>query len=128
MIGAATRAPSALVLVGAVVAVVLTSASGLLPPRNVADAANSALVARGAYLTGPAGQCSDCHGQGLRGGHAVPASNLAGLTMFASDADAVKFFETALTPSGKPAPPPMPHFMFNAADARAIVAYLRQLR
>jgi hypothetical protein len=64
----------------------------------------------------------------LHGGHTVPAPNLAGLTMFASDADAVKFLRTALTPSGKHVPPPMPHFMFDAADARAIVAYLRQLR
>jgi hypothetical protein len=48
--------------------------------------------------------------------------------MFASDADAISFFETALTPSGAHVPPPMPRFMFKAADARAIVAYLKQLR
>jgi mono/diheme cytochrome c family protein len=118
----------AVALGAAIVAVVLAFVAGLLPPREAASAADSALVARGYYLTGPAGQCSDCHGQGLRGGHAVSASDLAGLKMFASDADAVTFFETALTPAGTPAPPPMPHFMFNAADARAIVAYLKQLR
>jgi hypothetical protein len=48
--------------------------------------------------------------------------------MFANDADAIRFFETALTPAGTHVPPPMPHFMFHAADARAIVAYLKQLR
>jgi mono/diheme cytochrome c family protein len=116
------------VLGAAIVAVVLVSVSVMVPQREAASAANSAVVARGFYLTGPAGQCSDCHGQGLRGGHAVAAPDLAGLKMFASDADAVRFFETALTPSGTPAPPPMPHFMFDAADARAIVAYLKQLR
>jgi mono/diheme cytochrome c family protein len=80
-------------------------------------------------LTGDAGQCADCHGQGLHGGHGkFSGSDLAGLKMFASDADAVKFFETALTPSGTAVPPPMPHFRFHPDDARAIVAYLRQLR
>jgi mono/diheme cytochrome c family protein len=117
-----------LVFGAAAAAVVMTSVSGLLPSREPASAAESALVARGAYLTGPAGECSDCHGQGLRGGHLVPAPDLAGLVMFASDADAIKFFETALTPAGKHVPPPMPRYMFHAADARAIVAYLRQLR
>jgi hypothetical protein len=48
--------------------------------------------------------------------------------MFANDADAIRFFETALTLAGTHVPPPMPHFMFHAADARAIVAYLKQLR
>jgi mono/diheme cytochrome c family protein len=117
-----------LVLGAAIVAVVLTSATGLLPPRGAASAAESALVTRGAYLTGPAGRCSDCHGQGLHGGHAVPAPDLAGLVMFASSADAIRFLETSLTPSGAHVPPPMPRYMFNAGDARAIVAYLKQLR
>jgi mono/diheme cytochrome c family protein len=112
----------------AIAAVALMAVCGLLFQSQAASAADTALVTRGAYLTGRAGQCSDCHGQRLLGGHAVPASDLGGLKMFASDADAVRFFETALTPRGTPAPPPMPHFMFNAADARAIVAYLRQLR
>jgi mono/diheme cytochrome c family protein len=116
------------VWVAAIIAVTLTFASGALPPREAAGAAESPLVARGAYLTGPAGQCLDCHGQGLHGGHLIPGPNLAGLTMFASGADAVKFFETTLTPSGKQVPPPMPRYMFHADDARAIVAYLRQLR
>ena len=110
------------------VAVLLTSVSGLLLAPTTTSAADSALVAQGAYLTGPAGRCADCHGQGLHGGHTFPAPNLAGLKMFASDADAIRFFETSLTPSGAHVPPPMPRFMFRAADARAIVAYLKQLR
>jgi mono/diheme cytochrome c family protein len=121
-----TRAIRTPLVLGAILAAVLYS--GFLAPHDAADAAKSDLVARGAYLTGPAGRCSDCHGQGLHGGHVIPAPNLAGLTMFASNADAVKFFHTALTPAGTTVPPPMPNFMFNTADARAIVAYLRQLR
>jgi len=115
------------VLGATIVAMALLSVCGLLSPREAARAADSALIARGLYMTGPAGRCSDCHGQGLRGGHVFPAPDLRGLKMFASSTDAIKFFETALTPAGTPVPPPMPHFMFHADDARAIVAYLKQL-
>jgi hypothetical protein len=47
--------------------------------------------------------------------------------MFPRDADAIRFLETALTPAGTHATPPMPHFNFDAADATAIVAFLRHL-
>jgi hypothetical protein len=50
------------------------------------------------------------------------------MVMFAKDADAIRFLETALTPAGRHVPPPMPQFNFDPPDARAIVAYLRQLR
>jgi mono/diheme cytochrome c family protein len=114
--------------VGAIAAVLLTCIPAVVRPHEASSAAHAALVARGFYLTGDAGQCSDCHGIGLHGGKVIPAPSLAGLIMFANDADAIHFFETALTPAGKPVPPPMPHFKFHPDDAKAIVAYLRQLR
>ncbi len=93
--------------------------------------------ARGRYLTGGAGKCADCHGALLTGAPMPPgppgvpwakrSSNLRGLPMFATDADAIAFLETARLPGGGRARGPMPSYHFNAADARAIVAYLRSL-
>jgi mono/diheme cytochrome c family protein len=97
------------------------------------------LIARGHYLVTGAGQCSDCHGEGFVGGPnhiagppGVPwakvVPSLRGLTMFASDADAVAFLETAKLPDGSGALRPMPKFHFNEEDATAIVAYFRSLK
>jgi mono/diheme cytochrome c family protein len=98
-------------------------------------AAPAAAIARGQYLTHGAGQCEDCHGAGLVGapmhgppGGATAAPSLVGLTMFATDADAITFLTTTKLPDGKNALPPMPRYMFNTADATAIVAYLRSLK
>jgi mono/diheme cytochrome c family protein len=112
----------------------------VMAARLSGDAAgtSAADVARGQYLVGPAGQCSDCHGAALSGGpNPIPGPpgapwapsvpTLVGLPMFASDAQAVAFFETGTLPDGSKARPPMPQYRFNEADARAIVAYLRSL-
>lgn len=96
-------------------------------------------VARGAYLVGPAGQCSDCHGATLRGGpNPIPGPpgapwaktipNLRGLKMFKSDAVAIAFLHTAVLPGHVHALGPMPRYNFSTADATAIVAYLRSLK
>ncbi len=109
--------------------------------RLSGDAAGASAtdVARGQYLVGPAGQCSDCHGAALAGGpNQIPGPpgipwapsvpQIAGLPMFATDAQAVAFFETGLLPDGSKARPPMPQYRFAEADAQAIVAYLRSLK
>jgi mono/diheme cytochrome c family protein len=105
--------------------------------------ADQSQVDRGMYLTGPAGQCSDCHGTGLVGApltfkpagplppglqFADAAPSLVGLTMFKSDQDAATFFQTGKLPGGGSARLPMPQYRFNADDAQAIVAYLRSLK
>jgi mono/diheme cytochrome c family protein len=113
----------------------------LTAARLTGDAAgaSAADVARGQYLVGPAGQCSDCHGATLGGGpNQIPGPpgvpwapsvpSLVGLTMFATDAQAVTFFETGALPDGSKVRPPMPEYRFNEADAQAIVAYLRSLK
>jgi cytochrome c553 len=96
-----------------------------------------ALLDRGAYLVNGVGMCGDCHGAKLQGdtlGFLAPklplaykSPKIAGLPMFKTDAEAVTFFESGKTPSGKPALPPMPHYRLNAGDAHALVAYLRSL-
>jgi mono/diheme cytochrome c family protein len=114
-----------------------TLAIGRPGSAPAADVASPALIARGEYLTHGAGTCFDCHGADLHGapmhvppnsGMATMAPSLAGLTMFATDADAITFFTTTKLPSGGNAMPPMPRYMFHTDDAMAIVAYLRSLK
>ena len=121
----------------AAVAALIAGAATLA--RRTPARADSGDVARGQYLVMDAGKCSDCHGEKLTGGpNFVPAPpntpwatsipRIAGLPMFASDADAVKFLTTGLLPDGNRALGPMPQYRFNQADATAIVAYLRSLK
>ena len=110
----------------------------------------AALIARGKYLVGPAGQCGDCHtpmdkkgqpimAQALQGapilfkptvpvpGWADTSMPIAGLPTLGSDEEAIKFFMTGKDAAGKSAAPPMPQYRFNRKDAEAIVAYLKSL-
>ena len=110
----------------------------------------AALIARGKYLVGPAGQCADCHTpmdkkgqpiktQALQGatlmfkptvpvpGWADTSLPIAGLPTMASDEDAIVFFTTGKHLDGKVAGPPMPQYRFNRKDAEAIVAYLKSI-
>jgi hypothetical protein len=40
----------------------------------------------------------------------------------------IKFLQTGLTPSGKPAGPPMPVYKYSAEHAEAVLAYLKTLK
>jgi mono/diheme cytochrome c family protein len=83
--------------------------------------------------------CIDCHGVDLKGapshGSGPPsgpwakaAPAIAGLPMFAKDADAMQFLETGKLPDGASARPPMPQYRLDAADAAAVVAYLHSVK
>jgi mono/diheme cytochrome c family protein len=113
-----------------------------------AQTATNALILRGKYLVENVAMCADCHtprddrgqfdrSQWLRGNvldfkpdHPTPfaavAVPIAGLPGF-TGAQAVKFLETGIDTTGKPAMPPMPQFRFKHDDAVAVVAYLRSL-
>ena len=123
------------------------------PQANTSQPAktgNAALIARGKYLVGPAGQCGDCHtpmdkkGQPIRSqmlqgapilfkptvpvpGWADMSKPIAGLPTMASDEDAIQFFTTGKHLDGTAAAPPMPQYRYNRKDAEAIVAYLKSL-
>jgi mono/diheme cytochrome c family protein len=107
-------------------------------------------IQRGQYLVERVGVCGECHSpkndkgeydrsQWLQGElidykptrpmpFAAIAPPIAGLPTFASDAAAVKFFETGTNAQGKAALPPMPQFRLNREDTVAVVAYLRSLK
>ena len=118
--------------------------------KSAASDPKAALIARGKYLVGPAGQCGDCHtpmdkkgqpvkAQALQGaplmfkptvpvpGWADTSMPIAGLPTMASDEDAISFFTTGKHLDGKVAAPPMPQYRFSKKDAEAIVAYLKSL-
>lgn len=105
-----------------------------LRPGGAQTTYSAADVAQGKYLVEAIGFCQGCHAQNLMGQpapannpDAVPFPRIAGLPMFAADADAVTFFETGLLPDGSRARPPMRQFRFKPSDAQALVAYLRSL-
>ncbi len=120
-----------------------------LPSSHAAQSAKAApAVARGQYLVERVSLCVDCHTeQGPQGpnrakwlqGAAVPfkpiqpipnwatvAPPLAGLPGF-NEQQVARFLETATTPRGAPAAPPMPPYRMSRQDAVAVVAYLKSL-
>ena len=112
-------------------------------------APDDAQIQRGKYLVENVAMCADCHtprddkGQfdrthwlqgnvlDIKPDHPMPFAALttpiAGLPGF-TDEKAVKFLETGIDLTGKPAMWPMPQFRFNHDDAVAVVAYLRSLK
>lgn len=118
--------------------------------QSVPEAAPAAaeLVARGEYLVTSIGGCNDCHtpmtpdgpdmSQSLQGGELIfgplidmpwapYAPQLAGGLPNYTDAEFAALLQTGLRPDGSMPRPPMPPFRMNAADAEAIVAYIRTL-
>jgi mono/diheme cytochrome c family protein len=107
-----------------------------------------ATLARGRYIVENVGLCADCHtprtekGEFDRGrwllGSALPfqptvpmpwapvAPPVSGLPSM-TEAQGVVFLTTGKRPDGSLPRPPMPEFRLNAADASAVVAYLKSL-
>jgi mono/diheme cytochrome c family protein len=121
-----------------IIALVLLFSALAIDVRVPAGAASGPDITQGDYIVNRVGMCSDCHGASLAGGPIRPGPpgvpwatyvpSLRGLPMFAKDADAVSFFETAVKASGEPALPPMPHIRLKPSDADAVIAYLRSLK
>ncbi len=111
--------------------------------------APAAQIQRGKYLVENVAMCATCHTprteqgdydrtQWLQGNlldfkpdHLMPfaavAPPIAGMPGY-NDAQALKFLETGIDLTGKPAMYPMPQFRFNHDDALAVLAYLRSLK
>jgi mono/diheme cytochrome c family protein len=116
---------------------------------NPANPVAEAQIQHGKYLVENIGMCAECHtpktdkgeydrSQWLQGNlldfkptvlmpFAAVAPPIAGLPGFTEE-QALKFLETGIDVTGKPAMPPMPQYRFNSDDARAVLAYLRSLK
>lgn len=110
--------------------------------------ADADLVARGRYLVENVGMCADCHSPRNEKGQFVPdkwlkgsplafqptvpmpwspaAPQIAGLPTMTAE-QAVSFLQSGVRADGSRPLPPMPEFRFGAADANAVVAYLKSL-
>ena len=116
-------------------------------PLSIAQTNNSAQIARGKYLVQRVGMCGDCHTPRDEKGMPLPGKELAGAPIgfkplapmpWATtapeiaglpgwkDAQIVTFLTTGKL-DGRAPNPPMPEYRLSAADARAVVAYLRTL-
>jgi hypothetical protein len=111
--------------------------------------ANDAQIQRGKYLVENVALCAECHTpknnkgerdrtQWLQGDvldikparlmpFAAVAPPITGMPGF-TDAQALKFLETGIDLTGKPAMYPMPQYRFSHDDALAVLAYLRSLK
>lgn len=121
-------------------------------PAHAADGrASGVRLERGRYIVEAIAGCGDCHTPRDRRGasladrrlmgapiefaplHPMPAwatrsPALAGLPAGYSESQLATFLQTGRKPNGGLARPPMPAFRMDAADARAVAAYLRRLR
>ena len=126
-------------------------AAGIVAKAQTSGTTNSdARLKRGHYLVESVAICANCHterdwkgqqdrGHWLQGARldfkptklmpwAEFAPAIAGLPMFATDEQAVTYFETGVKPDKKSSKPPMPQYRLDHADAEAVVAYLRSLK
>ncbi len=131
-------------LVAALSGAVLLGACAQQP----APLTGAALIERGKYLTENIGGCNDCHtpmtpqgpdmSQSLQGATlsfapliempwAPAAPAIAGIPDHYSHEQFVSFLQTGVRPDGSHPLPPMPHYRFNEADARATAAFIATL-
>jgi mono/diheme cytochrome c family protein len=126
------------------------ASAGLLTAAAENPPADPATIEHGRYLVERVCLCGDCHSPrndkgefdrahwlegeliAFKPDHPMPFAAIAppivGLPGYATDAAALKFFETGTNAAGKLAMAPMPQFRFNHEDALAVVAYLRSLK
>ncbi len=117
-------------------------------PAEEAELTSVQLVERGDYLVNGVVLCGDCHTPRLEnmalddarelhgaeigesgppGVFASYAPPLAGLPADYSEEQFVSFLQTGVRPDGTHPRPPMPPYRLNAADARAVAAYIAAL-
>lgn len=127
------------------VAALSALALGACAEQREAELTGMALVERGDYLVNGVVLCGDCHTPRLEdmaldetrrlqgadiGGPptmATYAPALAGLPANYTDEQFVAFLQTGVRPDGSHPRPPMPPYRLNAADARAVAAYIASL-
>lgn len=120
-------------------------ALGACAEQQEAELTGMALVERGDYLVKGVVLCGDCHTPRLEnmaldetrslqgadiGGPptmATYAPAIAGLPANYTEEQFIAFLQTGVRPDGSHPRPPMPPYRLNAADARAVAAYIATL-
>lgn len=112
--------------------------------------AQDALRARGAYIVNGVAGCNDCHSPRTRQGQLVRGRELSGSPLLFvntvpmpwanaapkirglpegwTEGQLARFLQNGKRPNGSEARPPMPPYRMNAADARAVAAYIHSLK
>ena len=127
--------------------IIFVACALLVPELLAAQSSHNSQIARGRYLVQRVAMCGDCHTPRDEKGNPLPGKELAGSPLgfkplapmpWASVAPAiaglpgfkaeevVSFLMTGKLEGASPRPP-MPEYNLSAADARAVVAYLRSL-
>lgn len=119
-------------------------------PQNASAAAapEPQTLELGRHLVEDIGLCADCHTPRLANGDLdrtrwmqgapigfqplapmpwAPVAPPLGIIAAYTDEQAVKLFTQGIRHNGQPPLPPMPGYRFTEPEARAIIAYLRQL-
>lgn len=137
-----------LLAAGAAISILFTRASAARPQQKPA-AAPQGDIERGKYLVDNVAMCSECHTPRDSSGNLDNSRYLRGaqiwitpvhpMTNWANNAPALAGFlsftkeqgeqilEKGIGPDGLPIQPPMHIYHMNAADADAIIAYLKSL-
>lgn len=110
------------------------------------DAGREVSAENGRYLVEKVGMCWDCHSPRDEQGNIIPERWLQGAALpfqptipmpwaavskpianlpTLTDAQALDFLTTGALPGGRKPLPPMPEYRFSEADAKDIIAYLR---
>ncbi len=145
----------ALAVAGAVMSAACDDAGNTIPAAPAASESSVSAVMRGEYLVRSVAGCGECHtprdasgaldqsrrlggvanrfdlvpGDDTMGGISAPNLTPAGLSSW-SDDDIARAMLDGVAPDGSPLFPVMPYYAFHnmtAADAQAIVAYLRAI-
>jgi mono/diheme cytochrome c family protein len=128
-----------------------SAAAAILAPVRGESAAGDASVERGKYLVERVAMCGECHtprdqngrlirSEFLRGAPvpvkappypnmkwAIKAPAIAGLPGYSKEQGA-RLLTEGISAAGRLPDPPMPRFRLTAADADAVVAYLKSLQ
>jgi mono/diheme cytochrome c family protein len=117
---------------------------------GAASAQDAALIARGKYLVEGVAGCNDCHSPRNQRGDLIAGRELTGAPLlFAAtvpmpwapnappirrlppgwnQAQLASFLQTGKRPNGSETRPPMPPYRMNAADARAVAAFIASMK
>lgn len=138
------HASPALIVLSTLLVLAITAALSVAYSRR--EPARTVSAEHGRYLVEKVGMCWDCHSPRDEKGNIIPERWLQGAPLpftptvpmpwapvskhianlpTLTDEQALAFFTTGVLPAGRKVLPPMPEYRFSEADAKDLIAYLR---